>query len=217
MSNPSDSASSKTDDYRKHALVAYKGNYKKIGASRINAYLRNFIISDSGIELQNTTHPIVKRICAIIRQIDSILVPAAAEYTVYRGLDADHVKQLRADGVTVNKSFTSVSTDINVAKTAGKTILAFTIPLGMKIHNYSTSSHKDYEREILIERNTQFVGCRTEQLKDGYTLIHTTIAKWSLPKKKDVGQEFANSNQNALDAMRNKLEDLDAADGLSWS
>lgn len=204
-------SNSNSDDYRQNALHAYKGYFRKVGANRINEYLRTMMISDSGEELSKVQNKDVRRICTVIQEIDRRLKPGNGNLQVFRGIPMSFKKAFENTGVLVNKSYTSASTDHEVAKDFGPLVLCFTLPRTIKRHDYSSTSHNgnDYEKEILIERNTQFVGYREEK-KGDYTLVYTTIVKWEPPVMTASQSEYKTSLQRMLKEAENEEIDWDA-------
>jgi hypothetical protein len=193
-----------------------------IGSDRINTFLRQNFIQDNGKELGafSTHSHTMKRICSVIIGIDSKLQPATKTKKVYRGVSAEVYNMMKQAGVFVNKGYTSTTTDINTALAFAQgskrgVVLEFMIPVGMKIHKYNS-----YEKEILIERNTQFISFVEKTDVDGALLVETSIVKYSMPDALSVNNKTSEKARSvsikAFD-MSKLLEDLDAADDdLDW-
>lgn len=173
------SESPSTADYVQHAITAYKGVYGTIGATRINEFLRSFNISDEGKELYAMkSHPTIRHICAIIQEIDRQLILNTYPQKVYRGIPLEMLTTIRQQGFIVNKAFTSCAWNIEVAKDYGPVILCFQIPPTMRVYSFEKD---DYEKEIIIERNTMFMGMHNIRKINDYTYVDVVLTKYTPP------------------------------------
>lgn len=210
----------KSSSIERHGLTAYKYGINGIGSDRINMFLRNNFITDSGSELVSfTTHgKTVEKICSAIRNIDNRLVKNTKDIKVYRGISGDFYKSIKLTGCIVNKSYTSSTTskDTAIAFSQGDStgvVLVFTIPPGIRIHTYSSSD----EHEILIERNTQFINFVERYDKENDILfVETVLTKYTLPiitNTKVIEKSRSNSLQNLTGSkLSDMLEKMDIED-----
>ena len=203
--------------YEEHALSAYKEGINGIGADLVNQFLRLNHITDDGTELlSNTTdNRTLQRICAIIKGIDSKLVPNPKQKKVYRGITGDFYDLYRSQGIIVNKGYTSSTTDIDtaIAFSQGEirgVVLEFTIPIGMKIHSYTGRG----EHEILIERNTQFINFVEKKFVDNILFVETALLKYTLPKPEEFNHTTTPKKARNSSKKLNKelLDELDKDD-----
>lgn len=208
-----------SEEYRTRALSAYKNELGRIGATRINAFLRASQVSDGGEELSkySTYEKTIRHICTIIRSIDAKLMPSPRNRSVYRGISADFYGALKATGVIVNKGYTSSTTDRRTAEAFaqdynGGVVLVFMIPAGMRIHEYAS---KD-EHEILIERNTQFINFQPEKRTGGLQFVKTSLVKYVTPNNADLPAQARKESVQMVKPYLSLLEELDKDDDLTW-
>ena len=206
------SSSTHSAEYAAHAKSAYKVGYDKIRYSNINYFLRSDFISDSGEELitkfKNRDKK-TKRICAIIRSLDSKLKTSKAPIKVYRGIPMTMFNSImKQTGVLVNKAYTSSSLSIEVAQNFGKVVLEFTIPVGIK--SYVFGNDEDDELEVLIERNTQLVNYRITRQNNLHTYVTADLVKYAQPTALEmmrISKSISTTDHaNSIDAVLHSLK-----------
>jgi hypothetical protein len=202
------SSTPSTAEYIQHAITAYKGEYGKIGATRINEFLRSFNIGDDGKELITMkNHPTIRHLSAIVQEIDRQLHPNTYTKTVFRGIPLEMFTTMKQQGFIVNKAYTSCAWNIEVAKDYGPIILCFQIPSTLNTYSFAKD---DYEKEIIIERNTMFMGMHHIRKEKEYTYIDVALTKYippkpTLPLKKAMSEPY----KETLEHMESEEIDWD--------
>ena len=142
---------SHTADYKaSNAIIAYQDAKNRIGYETINRFLRHHQLPDGrpGI-LLDSADPLYRRIGTVVESLDGYMKPgkkAEDGQVVYRGVSKSFAMMLNM----INHSYTSVSTDIEVAKAYGEVVLKISLPKSIKRHIMA----RNYEKELLLERNT---------------------------------------------------------------
>lgn len=209
--------------YERHALTAYREGMDGIGSDKINTFLRTNNILDSGEELLTfpTHQRVIQKICTLIKGIDTKLVPAEKKRKVYRGIPGSLYDAIKYQGIMVNKGYTSSTTDINTAIAFSQgnergVVLIFSIPPHMKIHEYG-----GHEKEILIERNTQFTHFIEKKQEGNILFVEAVITKYVFPSPKDLQLQDSKiaekSRANSIKQLQSILDEMDAMDkDLEW-
>jgi hypothetical protein len=124
---------------------------------------------------------------------------------LYRGISDDTIPEVIkfSSGVLVNKAYTSTTKLLDVAKKyvsdKGCCILMFTIPSNIK---YAELPDQDWEHEVLLERNTQFV---IDIEASNHPIYIATLSKWEPPKPIEDVKTFVKS---VADILREKCQEL---------
>jgi hypothetical protein len=197
-------ASPNYQKYRENATKAYQTEYRyscegdsscsypNISASEINSFLRTEMINDKGVSLfpyieENKTF--IKYIMQVVHGIDERMVPNTDDITTfYRGISWSVYKQMAANNLLINKSYTSSTRNLEVAysfteksKDPSKNIiLQFNIPININIYDFG-DSHE--ENEVLIQRNTQFISPAQKETKidTKYRIIPVVLLPYTIP------------------------------------
>lgn len=171
--------------------------YQELGYGEINNFLRK-TTDFLEIAKQNPNDKLVKTIL----EIDSVM-KNTGEYNdviIYRGYSGGFIPMAleTTSGVIVDTAYGSSTTSLDIAKkfisNDGCCIIAFKIPNNIKYHKFV----KDYEKEILIERNTQFI------INLDYStppIYYATLSKWSptsIPCPNPLMKELINSMKQVL-------------------
>lgn len=172
--------------------------YQGTGYGEINDFLRQ--VMDERIIEDNTSDPTVKH----IKNIDRIMKNNNLKNViVYRGIKMSLLLNLKnmSSNVLVNKGYTSSSLDIEKSKmfTDENCILRFIIPNNLKTHIYEYKkniSENLNEKEILIQRNTQFVINDMEDIKENK--IYDAVLSNYIPPK-------SIRNLNNLEKLKNEM------------
>lgn len=172
--------------------------YQGKGYGEINDFLRQ-VMDERTIE-NNPSDPIVKH----IKNIDKAMKNNNLKNViVYRGINMSLLVNLKNMGsnVLVNKGYTSSSLDIEKSKmfTDENCILRFIIPNNLKTHIYEYKkniSENLNEKEILIQRNTQFVINNMEDIKENK--IYDAVLSNYIPPK-------SIQNLNNLEKLKNEM------------
>jgi len=172
--------------------------YQGKGYGEINDFLRQ-VMDERTIE-NNPSDPIVKH----IKNIDKVMKNNNLKNViVYRGINMSLLLNLKNMGsnVLVNKGYTSSSLDIEKSKmfTDENCILRFIIPNNLKTHIYEYKkniSENLNEKEILIQRNTQFVINNMEDIKENK--IYDAVLSNYIPPK-------SIQNLNNLEKLKNEM------------
>ena len=135
--------------------------YKATGYGEINDILRQGSIPTDTSKM--STDQLRDQTVMHIINIDQAITKGASKpqptKLFYRGVHGlDYF--IETQGILVNKAYSSCSSDINQSfKFSGDEccIIVFTIPNDINYFEYKSLGINDYEQEILIQRNTQFV------------------------------------------------------------
>ena len=172
--------------------------YQGTGYGEINDFLRQ-IMDERTIE-DNHSFPIVKH----IKNIDKIMNNNNLNNViVYRGINIGLLLNLKNIGsnVLVNKGYTSSSLDIGKSKMFAyeNCILRFVIPNKLKTYIYKYKknvSENLNEKEILIQRNTQFVINNMDDIKPN-KIYDAVLSNYTPPKSVQ--------NLNNLERLKNEM------------
>ena len=172
--------------------------YQGKGYGEINDFLRQ-VMDERTIE-DNPSDPIVKHIKNIDKEMKNNNLK---NVIVYRGINMSLLLNLKNMGsnVLVNKGYTSSSLDIEKSKmfTDENCILRFIIPNNLKTYIYEYKkniSENLNEKEILIQRNTQFVINNMEDIKENK--IYDAVLSNYIPPK-------SIQNLNNLEKLKNEM------------
>ena len=176
--------------------------YKELGYGDINTFLRlhslpDKVPSSTIMQIENTNLiPLMNHVSNIDKELYSNETPANRMTipngtVLYRGLNMI-MDGLYKTSIIVNKGFSSCTTDLNVTRSFVNTtepvgdyccIVAFTLPSDIKYYVYPDDDKKDREREVLLERNTQF--SMFEKITDyrvhGYEYYSCILSKYTPP------------------------------------
>jgi hypothetical protein len=132
---------------------------------------------------------------------------------LYRGLNMI-MEGLDKTSILVNKGFSSCTTDLNVTRSFVNTtepvgdyccIVAFTLPSDIKYYVYPDDDKKNREREVLLERNTQF--SMFEKITDyrvpGYEYYSCILSKYKPPV---ITKEDIKKRDEIADIQKAELE-----------
>lgn len=146
----------------------YKHGYNGIGYSQINLFLRH--VKDFALFIPET--PRMRFIYDTIQGIDRSMEVNEEPIMAYRGVSLDFYLSLPSNEI-INKGYTSTTTSLEVALGYANdgVLLRFVIPPGMGIYRYK----HDYEKEILVQRNTKFTRLRERGVKNGILYVDCTL------------------------------------------
>lgn len=179
--------------------------YQGTGYGEINDFLRQ-VMDERTIE-DNPSDPTVTH----IKNIDKMMKNNNLKNViVYRGINKSLLLNLKNTGsnVLVNKGYTSSSLDIEKSKMFAdeNCILRFVIPHNLKTHIYEYNkniSENLNEKEILIERNTQFVINGMDDIKPN-KVYDAVLCNYTPPKSV---QNLKNLERLKNEMMQKMLEE----------
>jgi hypothetical protein len=182
--------------------------YQGLGYGEINSTLRQA----NDIEQIIRDNP-SDDISMHIREIDSIMRNDGSleETMLYRGYSNGFIPtMLRQSNVITSKSYNSSTSDINVAKKSftsddGCCIIMFKIPYNIKYYIYPQTIGKYTEREILIQRNVQFV---IDIQNSSHPVYIAELQLWNPPIIHDQENVFEGVKQISKVALKLNYETL---------
>jgi hypothetical protein len=135
------------------------------------------------------------------KALNSIMHQTNYSIQLYRGLDID----LSNKTELINKSFTSCTKDIRIAKNYVKhannndrTIIEFNLPPHIKRYNLKPRNNDD-EQEVLIQRNTKFINIKFKKMYNNHNVYTADIIRYYKHKN------HSNVENKSLD---NRLKNL---------
>lgn len=205
---------SNTLEYKKHALTAYQQSYRNLNYGIINDWLRTHNVEDKSDELHalaKSRDSLMRRLATVIQTIDQTVHQSRGHKKLhaFRGISQKRYQSALSMGTLVNKAYTSTSLELEHAKKFGTVILRFTIPPEIGAH----VMENQYEAEVLIERNTQFVSFEEKGTHDGALLVDCTLAKYTPPSIKDL-QNMKDMVSKHRQEFMSKLDELD--EDIDW-
>lgn len=204
---------SATDDYRAHAVTAYQQSYKQVNYGIINEWIRKHNIDDKGTELialKKDKDSLVRRVATVVKSLDEMTQASRGHRPIklYRGVSERHYRIGIDTGAIVNKSFTSSTKALEHARKFGKVVLCFTVPSDIGAYKFDN----EYEEEMLIERNTQFVSFVEQGMHDNVLLVECKIAKYTPPtlnERKTMENMIKDQREKFLKSLKEMDEEID--------
>ncbi len=177
---------------QKRALQTYKGS----GYGEINSVLRDNAITSAILSDRSARQEMP--VLETIRALDSVMKNdgRVRNQTLYRGIPRWLLTLFLAQGVQINKSFTSCSLSLRGAQlftTDDCCILMFELQNPLKFYDFSAfetgiRSAALQEAEILIQRNTQFTHLRETNTEGVYTCTLEPYVLHPLTRTREAAQ-----------------------------
>lgn len=154
--------------------------------SNLNKFLRDI----SNLKKFMSDNP-NEKYTKLIQNLDN-KIQNTGNYTntyLYRGISGGIIPAIMelTSGVLVNKAYTSTTKNLDTAKKFvsddGCCILMFTIPEDIK---YLEMPNQNWEQEILLQRNTQFI---IDIQNSKHPIYKATLTKWNPPHTQTDSKE----------------------------
>lgn len=181
--------------------------YQQLGYVEINKFLRE----SSNISQTISENPNDETVRQIL-EIDSRMTNTGEFNNVllYRGFSGGFIPMAIefSSGVIVNKAYSSSSTTLDTAKKFvsddGCCVIVFKLPNNIKYHKFVI----DYEQEVLIERDTQFV---IDLKSSKHPIYYATLSKWYPPSQNIIESEMKHLITSLRDVLTQRCNKIGEA------